>query len=411
MAFPNYMESPGLSEEQKRLIAMMRGEQVDYGGGTPLQPGPMQPQPQPPMAQGEIMAPPPQQQSFLTGRDEKELQDVMRQDIPGMAEIQATRTGDPFTALGKTLAAGYVGKKGRKALKEEQSVLRKTRMKDRQAEEDLRLAAVEKEETALARQTAVEDRNYELNKERVGYEADRIKAGKDMSMTDYQKKQIEVATEKNRIAAIKEKNAGLTGEKPTSTIIRHRAEYKGIQRRANNLNEKIGELNAAGIDIKDVDWSIVRSAAQDWTPDLLNLIETKYRDPKVLDVLDELENFSAELLHEKYGGALTGGEQARGKRWDPATTSISDDRTMQRLDIVASLAGDQISDLGAPYEGFDWGDEPTGAPGEEPTTAPAEDSGASYASDEDRISHMRDLKKQGYADDKILEIMDRIYPN
>ena len=149
MALPNYFGS-SYEEEQRRIQALLRGEILPQQSLNPSMQ--MQPQ-QSPNPQGQIMAPPPQQ-DFLTGQDQQDISDIMRKDITGMSSIMGAKTGTGLTALAKTLAAGYAGKRGRKKLSEEQSKFKKTRVAERQKEEDLRLAALEKDEAELEREIA-----------------------------------------------------------------------------------------------------------------------------------------------------------------------------------------------------------------------------------------------------------------
>lgn len=196
---------------------------------------------------------------------------------------------------------------------------------------------------------------------------------------------------------------------PTSTIISKRGNFRTAGRRAMGLANKIQALNEKGLNIKDLLKDVPRQGVRSALPTVMSSLETEYRDPEVMALLDEIENFSAELLHEKYGGALTIGEQERGARWDPAAMGIDDARTIKRLESIADLAGMQVQEISAPYGEFDWGD-PEGLGVQIPTEDEEVLSVEAEGDDGARMARAQQLKANGMSMEQIIAVLDEEFP-
>ena len=127
--------------------------------------------------------------------------------------------------------------------------------------------------------------------------------------------------------------------------------YNKVSRQAQNLIDRIAAESGKG-GVKSKFRDIGKEMATGVAPIVGSLYESQFsgRSKEQTSILDDLDNFSAELIHEKYGGALTRGESKRGARWDPASLGLDDERTIQRLEYIRDVASDTEKDLMADYQ-------------------------------------------------------------
>ena len=334
-------------------------EQMMAQSGTPVQ------QLQQPQLQGQqITAPPPPAQ--LTAEQRQQLIDQENADIPGMSSVMGAEAVDPWSALAQTLAAGYLGSKGRKTTKEKVKVLENAIRAEAEKEAKADRRTIKREDASDKRAIASDlraERNTVVQEQYGQAAADkaardpktsgRIGVYKEYYDSDgnsqwrAQNTQGDVLDQKGNISSLD----GLTTKappkaKPVPSLIRRKvADAQDIFRKSNNLiADYEGRKDEDGIKNSSM-LEMARGVGRFISPELTNTLETVARDPKEMAILDRTEDLSAGVLHEKYGGAFTGGEGERGKRWDPSTLGIDDDRTIGRLEIIRDKAKYMIENL------------------------------------------------------------------
>lgn len=325
----------------------------------------------------------PRQQLYQPQETPTQLESQYRRRGPSTAAqaILSGRSPTAGTALLKTIAAGFAGHQQRKGEKARETKLAKAIERQEQivsaAESkvieknmgdmvppgmsgqmghaqisDVDAAAMADQGGALARQAEIERVEAEQTAE-----LDREKAGLDRANIISQMEDRGVSTKEEEFRAstslvpgtpeYEEQFGGYLEDQKTNygdkTKIKLSARQQG---QVDNLNAGVAEIESVITNIKNFNEgkgsdfnessiaNLLLGSGMSYAPVLTNNIMGIFGDVDENLLRSDVQRLSADEFHEKYAGALSASEAARGERWGVGSVGIGAPETLGRLEAL-----------------------------------------------------------------------------
>ena len=355
----------GMTEEEKRkqMIESLRQQQAQpMAGYTGLQ---------------EKIIPPgnKDQQDFrgqIAAKDRAELQKMRRRQSAGTKMIGEQDVKNPWSALAKVGAMMGGAYFDRKAGEKDASALEKTLQgaANTAEKEKRRLLGIEEEDRGFE----AEERDLNAAYKTAQMEASGVQSDEAQARIAEMEREAEdplanAPTEVVEYSYMTDAEPGtrefqegfaeymelnrLDIEKPPGTEKRLRLEFLNVGDEARAVRDAFDALNAENIEVSSNDFfQAVEQGVYNISPTMGNIITSAVRSGDRNRILDEMENLSATLIHDKYGGQFTGNEAVRGGRWDPGAGGLDDERRKQRLDGIIRNADRGVHNIEAGYKDY-----------------------------------------------------------